>query len=416
MNLKKRFALILSVCLCLSIVSGCSLSGEVRPDEGLTLPVFSVETDSVSTEWTTDWIDTEENFSETDRSFLSSSSEDWESEGFLLPLSPSNAPGRMYLASLPEGEILVQAYDRIAEGVARMTETVDLSDLPGEVPEHRITTVYGCYSDDYPQQFWISSKYSYSHIGDRVTKVTPQYRLSGAETKDAILRFRKASEEILAGISSDMSDYEKEKTIHDRLIARCEYGQSDFCHTAYGALVEGVAVCDGYSKAFHYLCREVGLSVQRLHGMASDPETGELSGHSWVAIRLEGEWYQTDVTWDDGESVRYAYFNLTGEQMAEDHVLSEDSYGVPECRGTKYHYYRMKGAMVSEFSAEQLADLIRNGNGSCSVWISGDLDAYQKALDESYDEIAEKLGLSGYHYMSSSLGREVFISLTGEQR
>ena len=69
--------------------------------------------------------------------------------------------------------------------------------------------------------------------------------------------------------------------------------------TPYGALVDGRAVCEGYSQAFFLLCQEAGLWCAFRHGLPK----GE--GHVWNMVRLESGIYNVDITWSDGHGEPY---------------------------------------------------------------------------------------------------------------
>lgn len=66
--------------------------------------------------------------------------------------------------------------------------------------------------------------------------------------------------------------------------------------TAYGALVDGKALCGGYSQLFCALCREAGLECRTFIGSVD----GYDDGHAWNAVLIEGEWRYVDPTWNDG--------------------------------------------------------------------------------------------------------------------
>ena len=63
--------------------------------------------------------------------------------------------------------------------------------------------------------------------------------------------------------------------------------------------------------------------------------------HAWNMLKLDGDWYCVDTTWDDpmgwSGSITYTYFNITSDTMREtDHQW--DYTDVPEAAGTKYAY------------------------------------------------------------------------------
>lgn len=83
--------------------------------------------------------------------------------------------------------------------------------------------------------------------------------------------------------------------------------------------VDGKAVCEGYSKAFQLLCNKAKIDCVLLSG------TADSDNHAWNGVKIGGDWYQIDVTWDDVDDFIYdshEYFNLTDSLMYEDHTLS----------------------------------------------------------------------------------------------
>ena len=67
------------------------------------------------------------------------------------------------------------------------------------------------------------------------------------------------------------------------------------CFTAFGALISGKAVCEGYTAAYYLLCREAGLWCAYRDGLP------EGAGHTWNMVKLDSGIYNVDVTWCDGK-------------------------------------------------------------------------------------------------------------------
>lgn len=107
---------------------------------------------------------------------------------------------------------------------------------------------------------------------------------------------------------NDFSEYERVHAIHDYLASTVAYdialyekylAHEDVTdeHPSFhleGALLEGNAVCDGFSKAFMFLCNLEGIACVRITG-AFDAQA-----HAWNKVRLENRWYNVDVTMDKG--------------------------------------------------------------------------------------------------------------------
>ncbi len=151
----------------------------------------------------------------------------------------------------------------------------------------------------------------------------------------------RAAQDIFAKITPDMSEYDVVKLFHDEIVKKCVYDESAQNRSfAYGALVDGRATCSGYSKAFSYLCNKAGIENTCAFGNAG----GE--GHMWNMVRLDGEWYELDTTWDDTSSdgfenfIYYGYFLVTTADMS-DRQLFDYNYDKPVATGIKYNYYNM---------------------------------------------------------------------------
>ena len=125
-----------------------------------------------------------------------------------------------------------------------------------------------------------------------------------------------------------MSQKEKVKALHDYLVLNTMY---DFAaegklttssHFAQQILFEGYGVCDGYSEAFKILMNGAGIECNIVYG---DTPYGL---HAWNQVKIDGVWYNMDVTWDDpddGEKISYDYFCISDEKFLEDHTPDKKS-------------------------------------------------------------------------------------------
>ena len=124
------------------------------------------------------------------------------------------------------------------------------------------------------------------------------------------------------------TDYEKVVAIHDYICSNTKYdpakGGEDIKRTAYGALVEGRAVCQGYCVAFYRMLLEAGIDNRIIfgEGVGVDGKTGS---HTWNIVDLYGEYYYVDITWDDVIGSRRRYFLIpAGDGFEEDHKAGEE--------------------------------------------------------------------------------------------
>ncbi|MBR6029434.1 MAG: hypothetical protein IKP40_10125 [Clostridia bacterium] len=121
------------------------------------------------------------------------------------------------------------------------------------------------------------------------------------------------------------SALDRERAIHDYICANVVYFTDDISDNdndcAIGGLLNGLADCDGYSDTFFLLCNMAGIPCRFVHGTTlQDKDKNSDSTHMWNAIRLDGKWVMTDVTWDDSEhGTTYLYYNIGSRRMGLNH-------------------------------------------------------------------------------------------------
>ncbi len=157
--------------------------------------------------------------------------------------------------------------------------------------------------------------------------------------------------ETLEGIpaltDSTLTDYERELALHDWMIGWAEYDPGALTSgpigepmpdndNPYGFMTGRKGICLGYASTFQLLMDLSGIECITVHGTAH-AGTAE---HAWNLVRLDGEWYAVDTTWDDpvasfqvSESTAHSYFNVTDDFLRKhDHQWEEGS--VPAAEGT----------------------------------------------------------------------------------
>jgi hypothetical protein len=172
---------------------------------------------------------------------------------------------------------------------------------------------------------------------------------------------KKASEITGKIIKSNMTDLEKELAIHDYLILNTKYDSvslvnlrsSDNCHSAYGALVQGTAVCDGYAKAMEIMLNMVGVECITVTGFSYSYESRPI-GHAWNIVNIDGDYYHMDVTSDDWDGdvmeLNHNFFNISDKQIASSHNWDRFSY--PKCEKDNKDFDSLKNLLRTTIYAE----------------------------------------------------------------
>ena len=119
---------------------------------------------------------------------------------------------------------------------------------------------------------------------------------------------------------------------HDS-VRRGEYIVTD--HIAYGVLVKGIGVCESYAKAFDLMAQAAGVETIYVTGEGVNPGNSKGESHAWNMVKIDGDWYNIDTTWNDQESgVIYDYFLKPDSVMNATH-RRDNSYPYPEANGSQ---------------------------------------------------------------------------------
>ncbi len=148
------------------------------------------------------------------------------------------------------------------------------------------------------------------------------------------------AQEIVATIEKDAkTDVEKVRAVNDYIVANTAYTEQTKSspHSAYTVLAEHGGVCQGYALLAHTLLQKLGFETQYIVGYVGK------EGHAWNLVKLDGQWYHLDTTWNDpvpdrSGAIRYQYFLVDDRTMARDHTWIADDY--PKAISTTYSYYQ----------------------------------------------------------------------------
>ena len=249
------------------------------------------------------------------------------------------------------------AYEMIKTALLHVEPEVNLSQLG--ISLDALKNTMDKVIKDYPEIFyykgltysggWIEFKYT-DIPRDELIKMQVELQ----QTVDTI---------ISNNVASGMSNYDNEKALHDYLVLNTKYDQDnyvkgtvpDLSYTAYGALVKGTAVCEGYATAMQILLREAGVESEIISGLSDG------QGHAWNLVKLGESYYHLDATWDDpvpdqDGQVQYNYFNLSDDMIKHDHSWDDSEY--PEAEKIDYNYFVMNDLYMED--ADEFKDYLHD--------------------------------------------------------
>ena len=181
---------------------------------------------------------------------------------------------------------------------------------------------------------------------------------------------------------TDGSEYAKALWLHDWLLDQLEYDKTLKWSSAESALTRGLGTCQAYESAYAKLLTAAGIE--------NSETRDKYDGHTWNAMKLDGQWYQTDCTWDDSSDNWYSfdqrrlYFGLTDELMAIAHpghskIYTTDTYATRSTSLADNYFVRAGDA---EKWAKAYADRIQKNldAGKTEFEITADNSSYPPSI------------------------------------
>lgn len=257
----------------------------------------------------------------------------------LSQTEPALLYGRSRLSQLEQ-----DAYDTLRDAVDRMQVQTPLP----PIEQDAIARVMQALFRDHPQLFWLGSEYTILTSGEAVT-LELNYTAS-PEDAAAILRAQEEqAAQLLQHIPAELSDFDKALLVHDRLIEHITYDrEAPRPSSLSGALIDRRATCEGYARACQYLFGKLGIEALIVYGTAEE-------AHAWNILRLDGEYYLCDLTWDDvpltdgGGFLSHEYLFRGDSFFSQTHIPYDDgsNYPLPDCPSDAQNYFARAGTLLS---------------------------------------------------------------------
>ena len=175
--------------------------------------------------------------------------------------------------------------------------------------------------------------------------------------------------------------------------------------TAYSALIDGEAICEGYSRAMQLLLDRVGIRNYLVVGDGVNEEGTE--AHMWNIVEIDGENYHLDATWNDTgneNSIGYLYFNVNDSIISRDHInLVPDNNN---CVSMNANYFVINDLYVESFKnydelVSPVAKELKNGDNIVEILFANEeqLSKAMKTLENNnyafFDFVGDAVRKSG---------------------
>ena len=256
-------------------------------------------------------------------------------------------------------QLLFKAIQKAADNYHNETDI-----LPYLFSEKEFQRVAKAILFDCPELFYLDNDSLELYSDSYKSLVKMNFLASNTNIKNMKMEIEAVCAAALAYTNKDQTDFEKALALHDFLTRHCTYaGKSKTTleipktsHTAYGALIDKFAYCDGYSAAYKILLNRCGIECITLEGKT------DIEPHLWNIVKQNGKYYHIDCTWNDPDVdfledfTFHGFFNVSDSDISKSHLIYRE-FDLPVCDTTE-NYYSMIGAKV--VSPEKFEDIAYN--------------------------------------------------------
>lgn len=139
--------------------------------------------------------------------------------------------------------------------------------------------------------WYADTQYQYTFNEETGIVVLFQPETATAEAVDMAAYEQRVAQILAEQVHEGMEDWQIALALHDYLIVNAKYDESLLKLSGYDLLVNGTAVCSGYTSAYQDLLQRAGIECRYV--------ISEQMDHAWNIVKIDGQWYHVDLTWDD---------------------------------------------------------------------------------------------------------------------
>ncbi|MCI5722754.1 MAG: hypothetical protein MR283_01935 [Erysipelotrichaceae bacterium] len=281
-------------------------------------------------------------------------------------------------------------------------------------------TAFTAYRYDNPQAYWMMHyQYYTDSFGDVVSKV--EFQIPN-NLEEELTQVNQIADSVVASAATLPSEYEKAKYFYEWIINQTVYQNNDRDQDFTSVFLLQASVCEGYAKAFQYLCKKAGIDCSYVRGNTTN------GLHAWNFIKLNVQYYWVDATWGDPifedsneQSLNYYYFFVPDEVLYHSHLTidgnvmvnmeeSIPAFTFPKCTDNSLSYYVQNGLYYTTYDYASIHELVltklaQDSTAYIEFQFSTE-DAYQQALYDLFTQqypqiqsILNEIYYYGYQYV-----------------
>ena len=284
------------------------------------------------------------------------------------------------------------------------------------VKEDELDTLMWLLNYDCPELIHLKGDYSPMSEGNNIVSgvyffynMTPDEYAECCEKMNAFFDDLKKQ-------TDGMDEYETEKYVYDMMFDSLTYTETtDHSGSAYGALIEHKARCEGISKGFAWCMNELGIDCITISGYPLWENNSMYASHSWNIIHLGSSCYHVDLTADNLKESEdqtvyplYSFLNQSDAVMQSTHKPLDlyTSLGMPACEDDDMNYHVMNGLVITpdddpKEALWELLDRYFSPEGEVYIMIrftdENIYESFTNTWETYYDAYIEEKGLD-YRY------------------
>ena len=262
---------------------------------------------------------------------------------------------RYYYQQLTDHE--KQVYEDLYDGYVHFRPQIQITPCT----QAELDRVLAVIHNDTPELFNTNGGGTYWGVSSHITQYDPEYRMDQATYQRICDHIHGIISQLKRGMPGGADDFDRELIINDYLADHCEYLLAGDDSTAFtdACLYYGKSQCSGYARAFSLLLRSCG--IESLNVVSKT--------HEWNIVRINGNWYHADSTWNDGGvenrpgGNRYnCWLNIPDRLINDpDHEMKDiQGMSVPDCTSLQDNYACRKGIFCPKGASDPAAYIFNN--------------------------------------------------------
>ena len=304
-----------------------------------------------------------------------------------------------------------EKYDKVLAAIENFEESVYVG-----CDKDEAVTLFEAVTFDHPELFACTNTYGVGGGG-----IAFNYGVTREEADRIRARINAAVASYTEGITDEMSAYDVAIRLYAKLVNTVEYDHEalakeeaengpapdkiDYLRSFCGVFLNGKAVCEGYARALQYLLQLCGVESAEAAGMTKSTPGNPGGGHAWIIIKIDGDYYYCDPTWDDRETGvqtirnlggKLDYYCITTEELLRTRDLSMCPVAPATFSAKKANYFNHNDLLLENYDVEKMKEIAVRmlGKGERSFFVKlGSEEAFNTAkinlVDGANDDVSD---------------------------